>query len=362
MRILFISRASLFQNKGGDTIQIEQTARALRNAGILVDIRLSNEQIDYAAYSLIHFFNVIRPADILYHAERSGLPFVVSTIFVDYTEIERAVVKGWRKWLFLLLGRDRMEYIKAVARQVKNGEKIQWKPYWWRGHKYAVRLVLRKAACLLPNSESEYQRLVKAYGVTAQYTVVPNGIDLEVFNQQQYADVEKDRSMVLCVARIEPLKNQHHLISALNNTPYQLYLIGKPSLNHMKYYEYCKSIAAPNIHFTGPLEQAELLPYYAKAAVHALPSWFETTGLSSLEAAAMGCNIVVSPKGDVKDYFPEEEAFYCDPGSSESIFQAVTAAAKSRFNRSLQRKVEENYHWKAAAVVTLNVYRSILEK
>jgi len=33
-----------------------------------------------------------------------------------------------------------------------------------------------------------------------------------------------------------------------------------------------------------------------------LPSWFETTGLSSIEAGVMGCNIVITDKV-MQEYF-----------------------------------------------------------
>ena len=72
MKVLFISRATLYKDKGGDTIQIVNTARYLEKLGVEVTIRLSNEAIDYSKFDLIHFFNIIRPADILLHMERSG--------------------------------------------------------------------------------------------------------------------------------------------------------------------------------------------------------------------------------------------------------------------------------------------------
>ena len=86
MKFLFISRSTLFTGPGGDTVQITRTAQCLRMAGIQVDIRLSNEKIDYQPYDLVQFFNTVsRPADILRHITfRSKKPYVISTIFVDY--------------------------------------------------------------------------------------------------------------------------------------------------------------------------------------------------------------------------------------------------------------------------------------
>jgi hypothetical protein len=75
IHILFISRATLFNTKGGDTVQVENTARALEQLGLKVSIeRCDNKNIQYNQYHLLHFFNIIRPADILYHIQKSNLP------------------------------------------------------------------------------------------------------------------------------------------------------------------------------------------------------------------------------------------------------------------------------------------------
>src|SRR5882757_3441561 len=94
MKILFISRATLYKVRGGDTSQILNTATALRESGIAVDIRLCDEAIDYKGYDLIHFFNITRPADILKHADKSGKPYVVTPIYVDYSEFDQGIRKG----------------------------------------------------------------------------------------------------------------------------------------------------------------------------------------------------------------------------------------------------------------------------
>src|SRR5450432_1736370 len=99
MKILFISRSTLFKDKGGDSIQIIQTANELRKLGVEVDIRLTNESIDYSNYDLIHFFNIIRPADILPHLSRFRKPYAVSTIYVDYSEYEKKARSGATGWI-----------------------------------------------------------------------------------------------------------------------------------------------------------------------------------------------------------------------------------------------------------------------
>jgi glycosyltransferase involved in cell wall biosynthesis len=358
MKILFISRSTLYTGPGGDTVQIVKTAESLRARGISVDIRLSTEAIDYGPYDLIHFFNIIRPSDILRHIFRSKKPYVVSTIYVDYFEFEASFRTGLAKFIFSYLSADQIEFLKVLARRLRSGEPIVSPDYLWRGHRRSVKYIIRHARCLLPNSRSEYDRLVARYGIHQKYRVVPNAVDTSLFNVPA-DDMGREPNLVLCVGRIEGRKNQLQLIRALNGTGYTLYLIGSASPNQLNYYNACKSAAAPNVRFIPPVSQQELVRYYSSAKVHVLPSWFETTGLSSLEAAAMGCNIVITDKGDTREYFGDD-AWYCDPASPATILDAVNGAASSPRREGLIRKIAETYTWGIAAAETAAAYEAIV--
>ena len=120
-----------------------------------------------------------------------------------------------------------------------------------------------------------------------------------------------------------------------------------------------KKLLPRNIIFCGRVPVKTLLEYYGKAKVHVLPSWHETCGLSSLEAAAMGCNIVVTDKGFTREYFGDD-AFYCDPGNPESIFQAVERAAQCNSQKQLQQNILKQYTWQQAAANTLDAYKKII--
>ncbi len=355
IKIAFISRSTLFTSPGGDTCQMEETAKNLRKKGVLVDIYLCKQSIDYTSYDLLHFFNIIRPADIIKHIRLSGKPFVVSTIFVQYGTVNAGGKQGLLKRIF---SEDGLEYIKVIARALKNGEKIVSPSYIWRGHRRSIQYIAKRAAYLLPNSESEYKRLSAKYDVDAKYHVVPNGIDTELVNKK-YPYSEEYKDSILCMGRIESRKNQLNLVRALSNTAYKVYIHGKASPNAVAYLEQCKKEAAENIKINGWLDGEHLYTAYSNAKVHVLPSYFETTGLSSLEAAVMGCNIVVTDKGDTRDYF-KDYAWYCEPDDVNSIKNAVDAAYKAPYNESFRQYILQHYTWERAAEETLSVYKQVL--
>ncbi len=358
MKVAFISRATLYTSPGGDTKQLDLTAHNLRKLGVEVDVYLAYEHIDYAQYDLLHFFNIIRPADVLKHIKRSKKPYVVSTIFVEYGTVKQQVGTV-QKILQKIFSDDTLELIKAVARAIKNGEKIVSKEYLFKGHRASISFVAGNAAMLLPNSESEYKRFEKKYEIMCPYHVVPNGINTDC-TSKDYPKSDKYKDAILCMGRIEARKNQLALIRAVNNTPYRLYIHGKPSPNAMAYFEQCKAEAADNVHIEGHLDDEELFTAYSNAKVHVLPSYFETTGLSSLEAAVMGCNIVVTDMGDTKDYF-KEDAWYCNPDSPESIKEAIDAAYNAPYDEKFRQRILNNYTWMRAAEETLAAYKQVLK-
>jgi len=357
MRIAFITRSTLYNAPGGDTVQALQTARHLRKLGIEVDISLTHSKIDYGKYDLLHFFSIVRPSDILFHITKTKKPFAVSPIFVDYSEYDKHYRKGLSGLVLRQFPAGMNEYIKTIARWIVRKDKLKSKSYIWKGQQKSIEEILRRAAILLPNSEAEYKKLEELFALKNSYSVIPNGIDSSLFRPYQHT--VRNNKLVLCAARIEGVKNQLNLIKALNNTSYTLMLIGSPAPNQKSYYNECRKTAGRNIIFYDRMPQERLVNYYKTAKVHALPSWFETCGLSSLEAVAMGCNITITEKGYTKEYF-ENDAFYCSPGDPQSIFNAIEQAAQSDFRKKLQEKVFSQYTWQQTAAATSEAYKKII--
>ncbi len=357
MRIALITRSTLNVVPGGDTVQVTQLARQLAALGATPVLCGAGDAISYEDFDLLHFFNITRPADLLAHAIRSPRPYVVSPVLVDYSEYDRQHRKGFSGKVLRRFSPDGGEYLKTLGRWISGKDRLVSKRYLLKGQHRSIRYILDKAAWLLPNSGAEQQALSIRYNCTRPFTIIPNGIDPALFRQSQTASREKN--LVICVARIEGIKNQLNLVRAMNNTAYQLVLIGQAAPNQQGYFNACKKEAASNITFAGHLPQEQLRAYYERAAVHVLPSWFETCGLSSLEAAAMGCPIVITNKGYTRDYFGEQ-AVYCDPSSPRSILAAVEKAAQSQPDEQWVQYIHTYYTWQQAAEKTMEVYKKIL--
>jgi len=362
MKILMISRSTLFSSPGGDTIQIENTAKFLKKLkNIDIDIKLSDENINYSQYTLIHFFNIIRPNDILYHIEKTNLPFVISTIFVDYSEYEKSARKGFLKYLNYFFSSDTLEYLKMIARILKGQEKLRSYSYLYLGHKKSIQKIINQTKFLLPNSKNEYDRLIKHFDSKNYYKVIPNAIDLNIFNLHNKKIDKLYQDSIICVGRIEGRKNQLNLIKAVNRTQFKLFIIGNKSPNQFSYYNECINEASSNsnIKFIEHTTQEDLSLIMRSAKVHALISWFETTGLVSLEAAYLGCNLIITDKGDQREYF-EDMATYCNPDSIDTIVEALNIAHNKPFNEKLKLKIKNKYTWDKTAEETYKAYQEVL--
>lgn len=347
---------------GGDTVQILKTAEALREKGCTVEISTELEP-DLLGYDIVHLFNLTRPQEVYLqarNARRQNLKIVLSPIYVSYREYERWARSGPLGLLTRYLNPGQVEYLKILARAVCNFEINKGTAYLiLNGFSSLQDKIIDMSNVLLPNSESEMRRARRDLDRARlkRYVVVPNAVDEQLFDPGACTldTAGRYEGCVLCVARIDGVKGQLTLVRATKDLPWPVVIIGKPAPNHHAYYEQVKKEAGPNVHFIGQIEQEMLPRFYRAAKVHVLASWMETTGLSSLEAGAMGCNLVITDKGDTRDYFGDY-AFYCEPGSVESLRAAIVRAYEAPVNPRLRVRILEKFTWGKTASKTLEGY------
>jgi len=77
-----------------------------------------------------------------------------------------------------------------------------------------------------------------------------------------------------------------------------------------------------------------------------------------LEAGLEGCNLVITDRGDTREYFGDM-AYYCDPGSEASIREAVLKAYSAPVCTALQHRIRTEFNWTKTAEATIKGYRQI---
>ncbi len=224
--------------------------------------------------------------------------------------------------------------------------------------------ILSLSSVFMPNSHSEWSRVTSDFPISVpddRVICVPIGVEpsryLDDDSSAPPAHLERFRDCVLCVARIEGRKNQLALIEALQDTPFDLVLVGKETANQPAYVTKVRRAAqaSSRVHILGPVTDEDKHWLYRLARVHALPSWMETAGISSLEAAMASCTLVVTRNGDTAEYFGDD-AQYCDPADRTSIRDAVVRAAATPPSERLVDRLRSTYTWDLAAELTYRAY------
>ncbi|NCC60192.1 MAG: glycosyltransferase [Verrucomicrobiae bacterium] len=348
---------------GGAEVQLRKTAESLARLGITVDIEPVDTDVDLHQYDIIHYFNIYyadKLIELVQRAECAGTPAVISTILWDLTPFYYSRSR-YIRYLGTVLGPRAGLALYRLLYNVKFRRSVLWK---------VQKKVIEKAAAILPNSNAEMRYLMEYFCLrprdAEKMEKVVNGIDARLYMEcesagAEYKTMPSHRPVVAQVGTIEPVKNQAGLIRALYDTDVSLLFVG--AFKDDDYVKQCRRLGDERgrTKFIQRQSQRELYMTLRGIDIHALPSWRETPGLASLEAAAAGCSIVTTGLGCAREYF-HDMAFYCDPRSSTSIRTAVLDALNSPKPLGLSELVKEQYTWDRAARQTLAVYERILDK
>lgn len=370
IKVLFQTRINIYYSPGGDLIQIENTQKYLQKLGVKVDFSTKLEP-DLKEYDLVHLFNLMSPEDIYIqykNAVKQCKKIVISTIYGLYTEFEKNARGGiFQFFSNYCFSPYQILTIKSLLRDLTK-KKIH-RGYFlmlYKGSYSLMKEIIEYSDMLLPNSEKEALRIQNEFNLNIKnkYRVIPNSVNTTIFNDnlsEKEDSFKEFKDCILCVARIEGRKSILNLMRAVKDLPYKLVFVGNFSQNQKKYVRKVKKEAGKNVFFLSSRSQQELKILYHRAKVHALVSWMETPGLSSLEAAVMNCNLVITKKGDTEEYFGNK-AFYCEPNDVESIKNAIIEAYTAPINIELKEKILKHYTWEQTAQKTKNAYEEVLSK
>ena len=382
MKVLMQGRLRLVEIGGGDKVQILNTAEELKKLGVDVDLSFELDA-DYSKYDIIHVFQLDwTPETYLYakKAKRSGKPLVLSPIHHSIEEVKRFddnYVFGIRRMAKILLSdqhqRDTLKNInRAVTDPLKRFPTVL---SMFMGLKNMHTKTLSLADYVLVQTDFEARDLKDTYGVEMNWRKVPNGVGEQfmrgTYDESFFEKVQKDHSLsenyILCVGRIEPRKNQLSIIQAvaklreLGKTNSELLFIGAQSRkNHLEYVLRFRAALKkyPWVKFVGyiPYEKMPVMFKHAKVCVSA--SWFESTGLTSIESLFCGTNAVASGKAALECL--DDLVTYCDPQDVSSISNAIEIEF-SKERPKTPAGFLSDYTWTNAAKKTLAVYNEILK-
>lgn len=357
MKVLFQNRFDYLTIPGGDTTQLLRTKEYLEKIGVKVDIS-TDPKIDLSNYDLVHIFNIMRPFEsylFIKNALKQNKKIVMSSIYWDFDEFNKLGRNS--KFMELLYSNfdeffvEKIKYFKR--KNIVSKHKNDFFSFFIKDYKK----VLENVDLFLPNSDNEGKIVQRKISDKVNYQVVFNAVDKNKFYLKNSIKRNKDS---LIVSRIDPRKNILNLVEAFKNITSQLDIYGNATPLHLEYLENIKNNITKNISLNDYVSHEQLINLYNQYKLHILPSWLETPGLSQLEAAACGCNILSTNRGSAEEYFGEM-AVYCSPNSIKSIKNGVEHALNNiKDSKLMSEFILDNYTWDKTAMQTKNAYEMVL--
>ncbi len=202
----------------------------------------------------------------------------------------------------------------------------------------------------------------------ANWTIVPNGIDLDLFNPHAPLPpgFRRDVPSILFLGRFDPRNGLTTLIDSFKRVrgkgrEAQLVVVGDgPLRNHY----YRAAGGDPDIRFVGSVLNGRP-GYYAHSDIYACPTTKASFGITLLEAMACETPIVCSDIHGFRDVVKNErEALMHHCGDREALADSLVRllddeTLRARLGRTGRDRVKR-YSWPAVTNAVLDVYASVL--
>ncbi len=249
--------------------------------------------------------------------------------------------------------------------------------------------IVKNAAALIANTDSEAASLVSLYGACPDTVfVVAPGVDLKRFTvgagkaaARVKLDIAPDAQMITFVGRVQPHKGPEVLVRAvaemLTHSPHMraklaLVIIGGASGAGSAEPERLKDLAKflgvdDVIHFMPPIAREDLPDWYRASDLVCVPSYSESFGLVALEAQACGTPVVATAIGGLRtavaDGISGSLVDGHDPRAWSAVISRLLADPARRITLSLGAiSHAANFGWESTARRTLDVYDWVLSR
>ncbi len=341
MKVSLVAPQDISIVVGGLRTQVLETARYLPTFDIEVDFFNPWEVYEPHSVDLFHLFAANAATyQLATSLADYGLPFVLSPVMYSNHNPR-----------FIQMSRKLEQWSKKLVSGI-------WTDY------AVIERLCNMSHKILPNTGAEAAMVTEGFNIDPQkIQTVPNGVEKRFMTATSKAFVEQYGldDFVLFVGNIgSKRKNVFRLVQALSDLNHTVVFIGK-TLNNA-YGRKC--IAAiekhPHMHLLDPIPHNSplLASAYAASRVLVLPSYYETPGISAMEAALTGSAVAITERGGPREYF-KDYAHYLQPESISSIKQAVVAALEEPAGEELKEHIRSHYLWPHIAQQTAAIYKQI---
>jgi 1,2-diacylglycerol 3-alpha-glucosyltransferase len=217
-----------------------------------------------------------------------------------------------------------------------------------------LREFVQKCQHIIIPSESLRDILVRDYGLTSRYTVIPTGMNLEPFLRADGKSLRaekgwKDETVLISVGRLAPEKNWDTLLGAFakvvaEQPAVRLILIGDGTARQSLETLASELGIGERVTFTGSLSFEEIPRYLKAADAFTFASVTETQGLVTMEAMAAGLPVVAVDGPGTRDIVQHGKQGFLVENNPDALAQGL----RELLSDSQQRKRFSNNALKKA--------------
>ena len=208
-----------------------------------------------------------------------------------------------------------------------------------------------------------------------EYTIIPNGVDLDCFSGgvSPIDEFDDGRTNILFVGRLEKRKGLNYLIEAYKQIKQQipksrLIIVGPGTRLRNKYEEQVSRNGLKDVVFAGCVSHSELPRYYKTADIVCAPATGkESFGIVLLEAMAVGKPVVASKiDGYASIMTNGVEGLLVPPKDEKALAQALVSLIASKSLRQQMgakgRLTATEYDWKRIVQRVVDFYAKVLSE
>lgn len=225
---------------------------------------------------------------------------------------------------------------------------------------FDTSLLLNQFKKICVRSEYEGEYISRVFHVSDRLlSIIPLSYDMNLASVEW--NLKEKENFCLHISSIyQPRKNVIRLIEAAKKYDFKLILAGNKGTEDQ--FKPLKDIIGEsnNIEVLGFISEKEKIDLYKRASVFALPSIQEGVGIVALDAAILGCEIVISNIKGPKEYY-NNKCFEVDPFDVDSIGIAIINALSGikGYQPNLSDEVREKYSSVAIACKIENMYSKL---
>jgi len=246
---------------------------------------------------------------------------------------------------------------------------------------YVERDLLRTVDRVVATCSDEVFELLRLGGDRRSISVVPCGVDPEVFSTSVPAEPRPTgRLRLVCVGRLVERKGVGNVITALGllraagGPDVELVIAGGPDaagLDDDLEVQRLRQVAAQagvldRVEFRGRVGRTELPSLLRSADIVVCVPWYEPFGIVPLEAMACGVAVVATAVGGIVDTVVDGQSGLHVPPREPAVLADVLASLladpprRAALGAAAARRVRSRYAWDRIAAQTLAEYDELL--